>query len=986
MGSNVLIRVGVSYKFHTRRISHKYQKDRVKQMKPIGLHTSNFAKAVTFAILATVVTVPALTAVQPALAAPNFPDPAMAAVWNRTDKPVADQVVSRSWMWGPEVFYVGSEPYIEGQNGQHLVAYLDKSRMEINNPNGDRNNPFFVTNGLLVVEMMTGRIQTGNNAFLQGLPADIPVAGDTATSVNAPTYTSLASVASLNGNNRAPDRTGQQVSEGLQRTGGVGVVNNLAGYAKYAVYDNTLGHNIPDVFWNFMNQSGPVYVDGQYQQDTVIDWVFAMGYPLTEAYWIPIQVGNQQKWVLMQAFQRRILTYTPGNPAGFEVEMGNVGRTYYDWRYGGQTPGITPTPTPQPTPPVGQAAITVSPSQGDATTTLQVQGVNFPRNTAVTIQVERTDANYAASVTTVTADGNGVFTSNFRLPAQATQYDSVTIAAIANNGSVRATAGFNLSYSPKIDVSPKVAIIKGGPVDVTGSGFPADISVQVGILFDGSSNAEYPATTSTDDDGTFHATFGIGNNRAAGSRFIVFATAAGGLKASYNNRITVYNQPLLQVSPSSGPINASVTLQGAGWPAGQSITIGYKGIHDQSEAFLPTQVSTTANGTFSVPVFIDSSFRGKSQVLFIASLGGTGLSAQAIYNIAGAPPPVQPVVTVSPSALQVGQQATVNGSAWTPGSQVTISLVIPGKQQDVATAGVTGNGTFAAGFTLGQDWANLGVVQLVARSSDGRTASTNLTVIPSGGTSTLEYGLNMQVQSYSGVGGPYVKLTGQGWQPGLTLIISVVSVNGDVNYGVANAVVKNDGTWQASFDNIGPWVGRADIGVRSSDPTGQFVSGRRLPVSNLTQVSGGNYTVTGSNWGPASKVTAALLVDGVEQQSLGSATADINGSFAFQIVVPRANGSRSIRITSSGTAIQYEAVFGLDARGDASVGQPVMSFVPPAEGTTLAEPSFKAAPVVGMPRTGGGDQATTWWLVAGASALLVLAGLVLVRRRRSISR
>ncbi|MEZ4520625.1 MAG: hypothetical protein R3A46_03120 [Thermomicrobiales bacterium] len=35
----------------------------------------------------------------------------------------------------------------------------------------------------------------------------------------------------------------------------------------------------------------------------------------------------------MQCFERRCLTYTPGNPEGFIVEAGNVGQHYYSWRY-----------------------------------------------------------------------------------------------------------------------------------------------------------------------------------------------------------------------------------------------------------------------------------------------------------------------------------------------------------------------------------------------------------------------------------------------------------------------------------------------------------------------------------------------------------------------------------------------------------------------------------------------------------------------------
>jgi hypothetical protein len=44
-------------------------------------------------------------------------------------------------------------------------------------------------------------------------------------------------------------------------------------------------------------------------------------------------VGGVELDVLVQLFERRVLTYTPTNPAGFKVEMGNVGQHYYRWRY-----------------------------------------------------------------------------------------------------------------------------------------------------------------------------------------------------------------------------------------------------------------------------------------------------------------------------------------------------------------------------------------------------------------------------------------------------------------------------------------------------------------------------------------------------------------------------------------------------------------------------------------------------------------------------
>ena len=111
------------------------------------------------------------------------------------------------------------------QSGQRQVQYFDKARMEINEPGGDSSSRFYVTNGLLVVELIGGRVQTGDQQFepTPRPPSDYPVAGDI-DSPDALTYASLGPVASLNNNNRAPDRTGQPVSATLDRSGQVSPV------------------------------------------------------------------------------------------------------------------------------------------------------------------------------------------------------------------------------------------------------------------------------------------------------------------------------------------------------------------------------------------------------------------------------------------------------------------------------------------------------------------------------------------------------------------------------------------------------------------------------------------------------------------------------------------------------------------------------------------------------------------------------------------
>src|SRR6478736_9705482 len=129
----------------------------------------------------------------PSRAAESFADPAFQSTWERTDKLVADGTAKRSFYWGPAPGVSKSEPYVEGDGGKRLVKYFDKSRMEINHPNANRNDPFFVTNGLLTVELVTGRMQVGDNSFVDRYPAQIPLAADT-DDPSAPTYATFGKV------------------------------------------------------------------------------------------------------------------------------------------------------------------------------------------------------------------------------------------------------------------------------------------------------------------------------------------------------------------------------------------------------------------------------------------------------------------------------------------------------------------------------------------------------------------------------------------------------------------------------------------------------------------------------------------------------------------------------------------------------------------------------------------------------------------------
>jgi hypothetical protein len=221
---------------------------------------------------------------------------------------------------------MGMEQYIEGQNGRRLVRYYDKSRMEVNNPNGDKNDPYYVTNGLLVTEMIAGEIQLGDSAFITAnVVCTIPVAGDPRKdNPLTPSYDALKGVSSLHGEYQAPNRVGQQVDGALDVYGTVSIDEAHTGLSKYAAFSSQTGHNIPDLFWEYLQEMQSTYG---------FDWTFVLGYPISEAYWTQMRVSGEDMPVMIQAYQRRVLTYVPDFDPNWRVQMGNVGQHYFEWRY-----------------------------------------------------------------------------------------------------------------------------------------------------------------------------------------------------------------------------------------------------------------------------------------------------------------------------------------------------------------------------------------------------------------------------------------------------------------------------------------------------------------------------------------------------------------------------------------------------------------------------------------------------------------------------
>jgi len=265
---------------------------------------------------------------------------AFVRTWDYTDLPVQAGQVSRTWMWGPAAFTAMlEEPYVEGPLGGRVVQYFDKTRMEINVEAGiDPNSIWYITNGLLAKELVSGELQRGNDSFEPWGAAEVNVAGDP-DDATGPTYATFGQLLS-----EAPRTVGAAVTTRVDRAGAVTDDPGLAGQGVTAAFFvPETNHSVASPFWDFMNSSGTVYQSGGYVQGPLFqNAFFATGFPITEAHWANVKLAGVYVDVLIQVFERRVLTYTPGNPQGWQVEAGNVGQHYYQWRYGTALPTEPP--------------------------------------------------------------------------------------------------------------------------------------------------------------------------------------------------------------------------------------------------------------------------------------------------------------------------------------------------------------------------------------------------------------------------------------------------------------------------------------------------------------------------------------------------------------------------------------------------------------------------------------------------------------------
>jgi hypothetical protein len=237
-----------------------------------------------------------------ATAAASFADPRFQQQWQQGEALAPN-------FWGPlaNAHDGQQEAYTDAADGQRLVQYFDKGRMELTNG--------ALTNGLLAVELVTGKMQLGDNTFMIRFAPEIPIAGD--PDGGAPTYTDLSTTAAA-ALATTPMRTGMVLSGSVLNgkytetppTRSAGEVPALV----LTAYDTATEHNVMSAFAAYRSRVG----------------LSTVGLAISEPFLTTYTVAGVKTQGVVQLFERRVLTYVAANPVAFRVEMGNIGLTCVD--------------------------------------------------------------------------------------------------------------------------------------------------------------------------------------------------------------------------------------------------------------------------------------------------------------------------------------------------------------------------------------------------------------------------------------------------------------------------------------------------------------------------------------------------------------------------------------------------------------------------------------------------------------------------------
>ncbi len=206
----------------------------------------------------------------------------------------------------------------------------------------------------------------------------------------------------------------------------------------------------------------------------------------------------------------------------------------------------------------------------------------------------------------------------------------------------------------------------------------------------------------------------------------------------------------IELDTDNGTVDTEVEITGFDFADREDITVEYDGDEIPIEA---GDDETDSDGDFEATILIPESAAGEHTIKVIDESDN---EAEVVFT-------VEPEITINPASGTTGERATVNGTGFADGEDVTIKF----DGDEVATGDTSNNGSFTIAFDVPAVGA--GTYDVEVKDDDGNSAETEFDI-----ASNISIG-PVTSQTSPGYVGMNVTISGIGFKPNATITITYAS-------------------------------------------------------------------------------------------------------------------------------------------------------------------------------------------------------------------
>lgn len=595
-----------------------------------------------------------------------------------------------------------------------------------------------------------------------------------------------------------------------------------------------------------------------------------------------------------------------------------------------------------------QPVVITSPEEGETIVgdTVEVTGTGEP---GAEITATLGDQNENATV-----DGEGNWSAEF------SEVEPGDYTAEATDGNTTDSVAFTVEAAsvdtPVVTVDPDTAQI-GEEVTVAGEGFAPESAMTINVTNADDGTVGTIEGVETDENGNFSAPWTVADEVTAGALTV---TATDAEDNSAEATLTVTEPTVADVeitSPEEGDTITGDTVEvtGTGEPEAEiTVTLG-----EQNET-----ATVDGDGNWSTE-FTEVE---PGDYTIEATDGNTTDSVDITVEAA---PVYEPVVTVEPDSAQAGDEVTVEGEDFVPGSTVTVVVTDEdGNEVGEPLEGVEvdDEGNFSTTWTVPED-VDPGQLTVEASDEEGNTGSTELTI-----EEAVGYDPELSVDPDEAEIGQEVTIYGSGYAPNSNIDLDVnPSIEGvssddegafEVTWVVSDELEVGEDYTIVGVDELGNEATTTLTVIDSTADDGDDAdSGPSLNVDPEDVVPGEDVNIEGEDFGPEESVTIEITDEDGNVIDTVTVVTDGDGNFSVTWTVPADAGEGVLTLTAS------------DESGN----------------TASAELTISAAAAGAGATDSDGDLASTGataTLIATAVAILLIvigAALMIARRQSKVN-